>query len=125
MGAFAGAADKIGERVGCRQHGFQDAACGIDLAAAHKVERRLERMCETNQLLKSESSGAALDRMDGSEHGIDRVGLAGSIVEREQSTFKFNQLFFALLEERLLDGCHRIHGCPFPKIFRQRGGEWR
>jgi hypothetical protein len=71
----AGGADVVGQDVGgAQQDGGQIDRVGHG-ARAHGVQQGLEHVGEAHQRLEAEGAGAALDRVDGAENGVD--GLAG------------------------------------------------
>ena len=65
-------------------------------------------MGEGDEVVEAERARAALDRMDGAEHGIDRFRVAIPVIQLQEARFQFRELLLALLEEDLFDFVH-IH----------------
>ena len=122
--AVARGGDDVGENVGAAQQHLDDLRIGLDRIAAQQIEHGFERVREADELIHLEGAGAALDRMDGPEHGIDGVGVGRAALDGVEAGLEFGELFFAFLEERLTYGSHRVQGRPpLEKCFRRRRGE--
>jgi hypothetical protein len=98
----------VGQDVGRAQHHLDHVAVGHEAAGAHVIEGGLEHVGETHQRLEAERACAALDRMDGPEHGVDRLGIAIAILHGEKARLEFPELLFTFLEEGNFDGCQAV-----------------
>ena len=56
-------------------------------------------MRETDQAVEAENAGAAFDRVDGPEHGVDGVVRPGAVANIGEARFDLLQRFAALIEE--------------------------
>ena len=65
------------------------------------IERRLEHMGETHEVVEAEGAGAALDRMHRAKHGVDRLGIGVAVFHGEKPALQFGELLLAFLEEGL------------------------
>jgi hypothetical protein len=54
----------------------------VHLATAHFVENGLEKMREGDQVIEAEGACATLDGVNGAEHGMHRLDVAGGVVLR-------------------------------------------
>src|SRR5690606_26174774 len=86
-----------------------ERSISLTTGGADAVERGLEGVGEADQVVEAEGAGAALDRVDGAEDGVDRLQIAFPTLDGEKALLQLGELLVALLEERLLDGCHRVH----------------
>ena len=103
LDAVAGGAHQIGERVGGAQQDARRLGRRGERAGAHQVERRLEDMGEVDQRLKLEGAGAALDRMHGAEHRIDRLVVGLAFGHRGEAGLQLGELLLAFLKEGVAD----------------------
>ena len=60
-------------------------------------------MSKANQRLETKGPSTALDRVNGAEHGIDRLRVGLALLHGQEARFELGQLFFAFLEECDLD----------------------
>ena len=70
-------------------------------------------MGKAHQIVEAEGAGAALDRMDSPEDGVDRIGIGLAILDRQQPGFQLCKLLGTFLEECLPDFGHRVHVATF------------
>ena len=66
-------------------------------------------MGEPHQVLQTERPGAALDRMDGAEDGVDRLQVGLPLLQQHQLLFQVREQFVTFLEEGGLDGFEGVH----------------
>ena len=93
---------QVGQDVAGAQEHIDDIGCRGQAAAAHTIEHGLENMGECDQRLKAEYAGAALDRVNATEHRIDRIVGPLTVPEFGQSSLDLLQCFVAFIEEGLL-----------------------
>ena len=93
----------VGKHICSAQHDLDHIIVRRELAAPDIVQRRFKHMGETNQRLKAERTGPALDRMYRSEHGINGLRVGLTLLHSQQSGFELGQLLFAFLKECDLD----------------------
>ena len=105
--------DQIGQDVVCRQQDVDDLRRRRQFAVAHGVEHRLEDVGEIDEAVEAENSGAALDRMDGTEHGIDGVVRARTLAKCGEALLDLTEGLAAFLEERQLQLLKACHGSCF------------
>src|SRR5690606_22832007 len=72
------------------------------------VHQGFEDMGEADQGVQTKGAGSALHRMDGAEHGVDRLVVGRAALDRQQAGFEIAQQFITLLEEGDLDRLERI-----------------
>ena len=106
--AIAGGIGEVRQHIRRLQHDLQHILRGLQLVGAHAIERRLEDMGEGYEIIETEGSGTALDRVDGAEHGVDRLGITVAVVQFQETGFQLGELLLALLEKDLFDFVH-IH----------------
>jgi hypothetical protein len=70
-----------------------------DLVVAHAREERLGLVRERRQAVEPEERRRALHRVEGAEHGVDRLVVVGRALEREQRLLRRRHALAALGEE--------------------------
>jgi hypothetical protein len=58
---------------------------------------------EADEIIEMKGAGAALDRVDRTEDGVDRFKIGVAALEREQARLQFGELLLAFLKERRFD----------------------
>ena len=89
------------------------------------IKCRLETMGKLHQRGEFERASAALDGMHGAKDRVDGFGIGTSFVHREQAEFHLGELLFALLEKRLPDCRHCIHGHHSTRGLKLQRAGWR
>ena len=94
----------------------------LDAALPHEVEHGLEGVGEGNQPAEAEGAGAALDRVDRAEGGVEQLHVRGTLLQRDQLGLEVAQELVALLEEGLLELFESVHIQPWSRVgFDSRG----
>ena len=107
--AGLGRGHQICQKVRSAQKQRNQVGLRLKPSRPHFVQRGFELVCETNQVVESESARAAFDRMNSPEDRVHLLRIAIAVPNGGEACFKILKQIFALKEERLPDFVHRVH----------------
>ena len=106
--AITGRIGQIGKNI-CRfQHHFEHILIWLKFIGTNAIQSRLKNMGKCDEVIETKCTRTAFYRVNGPENGINRLGVAVTVIQFHETGFQFCELFLAFLEKDLFDFVH-IH----------------